>query len=211
MELLCRTYWYPLYAFVRRRGYGQDEAQDLTQEFFVRLLDRRTLLQSAHPDKGRFRGFLVAAMKHFLANEWRDAHRLKRGGGCRFLSWDELNPEERYVLEPEATASPETVFDRSWAQTVAANALGRLRQEMEREGNGPRYECLKIYLETDAVPSAYAETAAQLGLSESAVKSAIHRLRRRYAEIVRDEIAHTVQSLEEVDEEIRRLIELLAA
>jgi RNA polymerase sigma factor (sigma-70 family) len=208
METLCRTYWYPLYAFVRRRGHRDQEAQDLTQEFFMRLLDGETL-RSVHPTKGRFRGFLVAAMRHFLANQWRNAHRLKRGGDRWFLSWEELKPEERYGLEPEIEGSPEAIYDR--AQTLAAYALNCLRSEMESEGNGARFEALRGYLEADAAPSTYADMAAQLRLSEPALKSAIHRLRRRYAEFVRQEIAHTVNSPDEVEEEIRRLIELLAA
>lgn len=210
LESLCRAYWYPLYAFVRRRGFAPAEAQDLTQEFFARLLERQTL-QTADPEKGRFRGFLVAAMRHFLSNQWRDLNRMKRGGGSQFLSWDELNPEERYLLEPESEASAETVYDRSWARTVAAEALNQVRKEMEREGNSARFEALRAYLESDDSPQAYAQTALRLKLSESAVKSAIHRLRRRYAEVIRESIAHTVQSPDQIEGEIRHLIDLLAA
>jgi RNA polymerase sigma factor (sigma-70 family) len=209
LEKLCRTYWYPLYAYVRRRGYAEPEAQDLTQEFFLSLLEGGSL-QTAHPTKGRFRGFLAAALRNFLANEWRDAHRLKRGGKAQFLSWEELHPEERFSMEPPADGSPETTFDRAWAQTVAANALERLRAEMDREGNAVRFQGLRPYLETDASTGSYAEAASVLGLSESAMKSAIHRARRRYAEIIREEIAQTVTSEEEVREEIRTLIDLLA-
>ena len=210
LEELCQAYWYPLYVFVRRRGYPPQEAQDLTQEFFARLIHGESL-QSVHPAKGRFRTFLLTAMTHFLAKEWRDANRLKRGGGARLLSWDEINPEERYRLEPETGQSPEEFFDRRWALAVVDKALGRLRAEMERAGDGPRFEALKAHLQSAAPACSYAEAAARAGLSEPAVKSAIHRLRRRYAEIIREEVAHTVQSPDEIEEEIRRLIRMLAA
>lgn len=210
LETLCRTYWYPLYAFLRRRGHQPAEAQDLTQEFFSRLLDGNSL-QNVQPEKGRFRTYLLAAMKRFLAQEWRDAHRLKRGGNRQILSWDSLDAEERYGYEPQTNHSPEEFFDRHWAQTVVATALARLRAEMEREGNGVRFDLLKGHLQNAGPVTGYAETAASAGLSEAAVKSAIHRLRRRYAEIVRDEVAQTVASPAEADEEIRRLIKVLAS
>jgi RNA polymerase sigma factor (sigma-70 family) len=209
LEKLCRAYWYPLYAYVRRRGYSESEAQDLTQDFFLSLLEGGSL-QTAHPSKGRFRGFLAAALRNFLANEWRDAHRLKRGGAAQFLSWEGLDAEERFSMEPPSDTSPEATFDREWAQTVAANALDQLRREMEREGNTARFQTLRAYLETDASTGSYSDAASLLGLSESAVKSAIHRARRRYAEIIREEIAQTVCTEEEVRDEIRTLIELLA-
>ncbi len=144
LEKLCRGYWYPLYGFVRRRGHGEHEAQDLTQEFFARLLAGDSL-QSVSPEKGRFRTFLLAALKHFLANDWRDAQRLKRGGGREILSWDGLEAEDRFGHEPADDASPEAWFDRRWAQTVVTSALAALGGEMERDGVGNRFEALKAF------------------------------------------------------------------
>ncbi len=210
LETLCRSYWYPLYAFVRRRGYNPYEAQDLTQEFFMQLLDGAGL-ESVYPEKGRFRTFLLAAMKNFLAKQWRNSRRLKRGGAYQLLSWEELEPEERYAHEPETGTSPEEGFDRHWARTLATKALETLRSEQEREGNGPRFEALKAYLQTDGGQSGYAETARRLGFSEAAVKSAIHPLRRPYAEIIRSEIGETVESPSEIEAEIRTLIDILAS
>jgi RNA polymerase sigma-70 factor (ECF subfamily) len=209
MEQLCRNYWFPLYTFVRRRGYPAHEAQDLTQEFFMRLMEGSGL-EGVQPEKGKFRTYLLASMKHFLAKEWRDQHRIKRGGKLEFLCWEELQAEERFALEPHADSNPEESFDQHWARTLARNALDRLRAEEEREGNEARFEVLKKYLQSDATAAAYSETAVRIGLSEPAVKSAIYRLRRRYAQIVRDSIAQTVSSAGEVEEEIRSLIELLA-
>lgn len=211
LETLCRNYWYPLYVFVRRRGHDAEAAKDLTQEFFARFLEAGSL-RDAQSDRGRFRTFLLAAMKNFLAKEWRDANRLKRGGGCEILAWDQFDPEERYRLEPpsgEATA--DALFDRRWAQTLVTRVLERLREEMDRERLGERFAALKPFLQGDASGGSYADAAAKLQLSEPAVKSAIHRLRRRYAELIREEIAQTVASPEEINDEVRHLISALAA
>lgn len=210
LETLCRHYWYPLYVFVRRRGYDPDEAKDLSQEFFARLLEAGSL-RTLHPDKGRFRSFLLGSLKNFLAKEWRDANRLKRGGGQQIVAWDQFDPEDRYHLEPKVEAAPEELFDRRWAQALVDGVLDRLQAEMEREQLGDRFQKLKPFLQGEAVGQSYAEVAAQLGLSEPAVKSAIHRLRRRYAELIREEVAQTVASPAEVEEEIRYLIRALAA
>ena len=211
LESLCRAYWYPLYVFVRRRGSDAEEAQDLTQEFFARFLETDSL-QSVHPDRGRFRTFLLAAMKNFLAKEWRDANRLKRGGGQQFIAWDQFDPEERYRIEPASEeAQPDALFDCQWAHTLVARVLARLQIEMESEQLGERFVELKPFLQGDGAGSSYAQTAAKLGLSEPAVKSAIHRLRRRYAELIRAEISQTVASPAEVEEEIRHLVAALAA
>ncbi len=207
MEMLCRRYWYPLYVFVRRRGYDTHEAQDLTQEFFARLLASESL-KTAQPERGRFRTFLLGALKNFLANEWRDAHRLKRGGGVELLSWDELDPERRYVLEPVGSGSAESLFDRRWAQAVVSVALTRLETEMRQEGTVERFTTLKAFLQGDSADS-YATAGARLGVSEAAVKSAIFRMRRRYGELVREEIAQTVVTPAEVEAEIQHLIALL--
>ena len=207
MEMLCRRYWYPLYVFVRRRGYDTHEAQDLTQEFFARLLASESL-KTAQPERGRFRTFLLGALKNFLANEWRDAHRLKRGGGVELLSWDELDPERRYVLEPVGSGSAESLFDRRWAQAVVSVALTRLETEMRQEGTVERFTTLKAFLQGDSADS-YVTAGARLGVSEAAVKSAIFRMRRRYGELVREEIAQTVVTPAEVEAEIQHLIALL--
>ena len=208
LETLCRSYWYPLYAFVRRRGHGEHEAQDLTQQFFARLLAGDSL-QTVSPEKGRFRTFLLAAMKHFLANEWRDAHRLKRGGGMELLSWDELDPERRYALEPTDIASAESLFDRRWAQAVVSSALARLEVEMRREGTADRYAALKFFLQGDGGQDSYASAATRLNLSEAATRSAMFRMRRRYGELIREEIAQTVATPTDVETEIQHLIALL--
>src|SRR5262245_16785478 len=170
LEALCRAYWYPLYAFVRRRGYTPHQAEDSTQEFFARLLSGSGLA-GVHPDKGRFRTFLLAAMKHFLADEWDYATRLKRGGGREFLSWDALEPEARYSLEPASNASDEILFDRQWARAIISDVLARLRTEAERDGALNRFDTLKPYLVTAAPEGSYATAGAKLGLSEAAVKS----------------------------------------
>ena len=209
LETLCRHYWYPLYAFVRRRGYPPAEAQDLTQEFFARLLASESL-SDVSPEKGRFRTFLLAALKHFLAKEWRDANRLKRGGGRDILAWDGLDPEARFLVEPVSDAAPETQFDRRWAQTLVNGVLARLAIEQAREGLAERFTGLKAFLQGDGPGESYGDVARRLGLSESAAKSAIFRLRRRYGELIRDEIAQTVAGPDEVQAEIRHLIAVLA-
>jgi RNA polymerase sigma-70 factor (ECF subfamily) len=210
LETLCRNYWYPLYVFVRRRGYSPDDAKDLSQEFFARLLEAGSLC-TLHPDKGRFRSFLLGSLKNFLAKEWRDANRLKRGGGQQIIAWDQFDPEDRYHLEPKVEATPEELFDRRWAQALVNGVLDRLQREMEQEQLGERFLRLKPFLQGESAGQSYAEVAAQLGLSAPAVKSAIHRLRRRYAELIREEVAHTVVSPAEVEDEIRYLIRALSA
>ncbi len=208
LETLCRGYWYPLYAFVRRRGHGEAEAQDLTQEFFARLLAGESL-KTAQPERGRFRTFLLGALKNFLANDWRDAHRLKRGGGAELLSWDGLDPASRYALEPASDDPPEALFDRRWAQAVVTAALNRLEGEMRREGTADRCTTLKPFLQGGGDAESYAAVAGRLGLSTAATKSAIFRMRRRYGELIREEIAQTVASPAEVEAEIQHLITLL--
>lgn len=208
LETLCRNYWYPLYVFVRRRGFAPAEAEDLTQEFFAHLLaDER--LAAATPGRGRFRSFLLGSLKNFLANEWDKARRLKRGGGIELIHWDGLDAEARCRLEPADGGPDETGFDRRWAETLVAEVLARLRAEAERDSGPERFTALKAFLVTDA-PARYAEVAGRLGLSEPAVKSAIHRLRRRYAELLRSAVANTVPSPADVEDEIRHLFATLA-
>jgi RNA polymerase sigma-70 factor (ECF subfamily) len=208
LEKLCRAYWYPLYGFIRRRGHDQHQAQDLTQEFFARLLASDSL-QSVSPEKGRFRTFLLAALKNFLASEWRDANRQKRGGGKEFISYDEFSTEENNHVEPARGLEPEVLFDLRWARALLAASVGRLEREMERDGLHERFVALKPFLQGDA--GSYAEAAAKTDLSEAAVTSAIYRMRRRYAEILREEVSQTVASPDEVEEEIRYLISVLSA
>ena len=206
---LCQTYWYPLYAYARRRGYRAHDAQDLTQEFFARLLDGR-LLARADPGRGRFRSFLLASMNHFLANEWEKARAGKRGGGCPVLSLDLAAAEQRYDLEPVDDATPDKAFDKQWALRLLETVLTRLEQEYQREGKAALFGLLKKSLTGTRESQPYAELAASMSMSEGAIKVAVHRLRRRYRDLIREEIAQTVASPEEVDSEMRHLLVALA-
>jgi DNA-directed RNA polymerase specialized sigma24 family protein len=208
LEQLCRTYWYPLYAFVRRRGYSPEDAQDLTQGFLASLLSTHAL-GTVHPAKGRFRSFLLAALNHFLANEWDKAQALKRGGGQAPISLDAA--EERYRAEPSEGLSPDRIFERQWALTLLAQVASRLREDYETAGKGPLFEALQVYLSGEKGLPPYRETADQLGLGLDALKKAVERLRRRYGELLREEIAHTVSDPAEVDEEIRYLRSVVGA
>ena len=209
LEQLCRTYWYPLYAFVRREGHSPEEAADLTQEFFSRLLADNSLSRVS-PSKGKFRSFLLAAMKHLLANEWHRSQAQKRGGGAAHFSLDALAAEDRYQLDPPDEATPETIFDRRWAEALVDAVTARLQSEFASTGMTERFEALKVFLLADEEPASYAQTAAKLGLTESAVKSAIHRMRQRYGELLRAEIANTVTSPQEMEEELRHFVAVLA-
>ena len=208
LEKLCRAYWYPLYAFARRQGCGPEEAQDATQEFFTRLLARNQL-QMADPNRGRFRSFLLASMKNQLANERRAASRQKRGGDVITFSLDERQAEQRYLLEPAESTTPESIFERRWAETILARVLDRL--ETEYTGHTMRFEQLKGFLIDARGSAAFVDVAAQLGVTESALKSVVHRMRRRYADLFRDEVAHTIASPTDLDDEIRHLLGVLAA
>ena len=209
LEKLCHAYWYPIYGFVRWRGHGDHQSKDLTQEFFARLLSGDSL-QSVSPDRGKFRTFLLAALKNFLANDWRDSQRLKRGGGKEFLSWDELDAEQRFTHEPSEETSAESWFDRRWAQALVSTALKRLCDEMERDGVKQRFDVLKVFLQGDGGGLSYADAAQQVALSEAATKTAIFRLRRRYGELIREEVAATVGDSGDVEAEIQHLITVLA-
>lgn len=205
LEELCRTYWYPLYAYVRRKGHDVHDAQDLTQEFFARLLRGDSLLQ-VHPDKGRFRSFLLAAMNHFLAKQWRRETAQKRGGGQAALSLDAAAAEDRYRLEPVDLQTPDKVFERRWAMTLLARALERLRQERKESGQAAVFDALQGLLTGEKCAQPYTQIASQLGLTEDAVKQTAKRLRQRYGELLRQEVAQTVTRPDEVDEELRHLV-----
>jgi RNA polymerase sigma-70 factor (ECF subfamily) len=209
LEQLCGRYWYPLYVYVRRRGHGPDEAQDLTQEFFARLLERNDLAQ-ADPAKGRFRSFLLGAMNHFLANEWRKAQTAKRGAGQAPISLDEETAEGRYVCEPATAATPESLYERRWALMLFESALDRLREEWSLPTKARQFEQLKQFLSSDADEGEYARVAEQLELKPGAVAVAVHRLRQRCRELVREEIAQTVTSPAALEEELRHLLAMLS-
>ena len=209
LEHLCRVYWYPLYAFVRRKGHSSHDAQDLTQAFFEKLLEK-DYLADADRERGRFRTFLLASLNHFLTNEWRRARAEKRGGGATVISLDEDAAEERYQEEPADHLTAERLFERRWALTLLENVLGRLRREMEEEGKGEVFEQLKEYLSTGKLELPYAMIGERLGLSEGNTRVIAHRLRNRYRELMREGIAQTVQDPGDVDDEIRHLITVLS-
>jgi RNA polymerase sigma-70 factor (ECF subfamily) len=209
LERLCRQYWPPVYAFVRRRGHGPADAQDLTQEFFARLIEKN-YLQAADAAKGKFRTLLLTAVTRFLINERERALAQKRGGGAPHFSLQTDHAEEGYRVEPADPATPETIYERRWAETVLATVLTRLRRELEAAGQPERFEVLKPFLAAERQAPSGAEVAARLGLSESAVYSAVHRLRRRYGELLREEIAHTVAQPDEIEEELRHLVRVLS-
>jgi RNA polymerase sigma-70 factor (ECF subfamily) len=206
LEELCRAYWYPLYAFARNRGYACSDAQDLTQSFFAQFIESGGFA-TANQDRGRFRTYLLGAMKHFLANEWHRARRLKRGGGQALLEWDALDPESRYQLEPQGSADPDAGFDREWALQLTTAALARLRAESEAQGKGILFTALQGSLTGQEPPRS--ETAARLGMTEGAMKVAVHRFRKRYRELLRAEVAETVDDPSGVEDEMRYLVTVL--
>jgi RNA polymerase sigma factor (sigma-70 family) len=208
LENLCRAYWYPLYAYVRRKGHAEEDAKDLTQQFFARLLqgDRLAL---ADPARGRFRTFLLSALNHFLINEWIKTGRDKRGGAVEFVSLHTGDPENLYTAEPADARTPETLYEQRWASAVMKQAYDRLAAEY-RDGRVRLFEALKPFIWGDKAGNSYGETAIALGLNEGAVRVAVHRLRRSYCDLLREEIAQTVATPEEVDDELRYLIEIVS-
>ena len=209
MEKLCRTYWRPLYAYIRRQGHTPEEAEDLTQEFFARLLAKDYLQHLRHRD-GKFRSFLLTFVKRFLSDERDRGGAQKRGGGKVFVSMDETVAEERYLSEVTNGLSPDQAFERRWAQAVMERALSRLREEYVGGGKEALFDQLKDIQPGEHGESSYAEIGARLGLAEGTVKSAVHRLRRLHRELLRDEIARTVARPEEIDDEIRNLLVVLS-
>lgn len=206
---LCRTYWYPLYAFVRRRGYTPQDAEDLTQDFFAHLLEKK-ILQVVDQQKGKFRSFLLASVKNFLANDWNRKHAAKRGGKHTIISRDDEAAESRYLREPTHPSAPESIFDKSWALVLLEQVQSSLKQEYLQAGKPQLYESLQIYLSGDKAEASYAELGAKLRMTEAAVKMAALRLRGRYRELLRKEIANTVAGPEGVEEEIRHLLAALS-
>ena len=206
---LCQTYWYPLYAYIRRRGNNPTDAEDLTQGFFERLLEK-DYLGDLTPGMGRFRSFLLTALKHFLANEWDRAQTRKRGGGQVIFSIESQDAEERYRFEPVEHVTPETLFEQRWALAVLERVLARLRAEFAVGEKMGLFEELKGFLSADQPGDAYAEIAARTGMKEGTLKVVVHRLRRRYAELLRAEIADTVNDPGKVEDEIRHLIAVIS-
>jgi RNA polymerase sigma-70 factor (ECF subfamily) len=209
LEELCRTYWYPLYAYARRRGHSPEDAQDLTQAFFERLLERHWV-ERADPERGRFRTFLLTAMSRFLADQWDRGRACKRGGGAVVVPVESGEAETRYGVEPVDASTPEQYFERRWAMALLETVLRRLRAEYEDGGRGVLFERLNACLVGGREAQPYAVLAESLEVSEGAVKVAVHRLRKRYRELLRDEVAQTVADASEVDEELRHLLAVLA-
>ena len=210
LEKLCRTYWYPLYVYLRREGKDKTSAEDLVQGFFARLLEKN-FLDSVRREKGKFRSFLLAALKHYMLDEWDKARAQKRGGGQKIVPLDDVTGEERYHHEPADRMDAEKLYERRWALTLLEQAQVRLRQEYAARGKSNEYDRLVLYLDWDDDAPSYADAAAELGVSLSALKSSVKRLRERHQELVREEVANTVESLAEVDEEIRHLISVVSA
>jgi RNA polymerase sigma factor (sigma-70 family) len=210
LEQLCQTYWYPLYAYVRRRGFNPQDAEDLTQGFLAHLLGQ-SFLATVTPAKGKFRSFLLAALQNYLADQRDRAMALKRGGGQTVISLDLEHASERYASEPLDQLSPDKVFDRNWAMALLERARAQLEEEYRRAGKDHFYRVLRQFNFDGPGAPTYSETAAQLDMSENTLKSLVHRFRQRYRQLLRDEIAQTVSSAAEVDDEIRYLLNAASA
>jgi RNA polymerase sigma factor (sigma-70 family) len=211
LAALCENYWFPLYAFVRRAGYSAEDAEDLTQEFFVHLL-AKNYLSVADRQRGRFRSFLLGAMKHFLANEERRQGARKRGGHRLVMPLDFHSGEDRYkLIEPADNSTPERLYERRWALTLLDLVLDRLREEFGAAGKLESFDRLKQFLVGGATRSTYFEVAGELGMSEGAVKVAVHRLRRRYRKLLKEEIARTIVGPESLEDELGELLAALGS
>jgi DNA-directed RNA polymerase specialized sigma24 family protein len=204
LEELCRTYWYPLYAYVRRRGRSKEDAEDLTQAFFERFL-QKNYLEGLSSERGRFRAFLLASLKHFLANEWDRAGRRKRGAHAAHLPLDWHDADTRYQFDLRDDLSPDKLYDRAWAVALLERVMGRLRDACAADGKAAQFEQLKPWLTADRDAIAYPQAAAALGISGEAARVAVHRLRRRYRDLLREEIAETLAEPAQVAEEMRAL------
>ena len=209
---LCQLYWYPLYIFARRRGHSPDDAKDLTQGFFLHLLEHRALT-GVDRLKGKFRSFLLASFQNHISDAVDRARRLKRGGDNKFVQLDAEEAEKRYRLEPVESLTPEKIFDARWAMTVLGEALRQLRQEYASQGKTSTFEVLKVFLDLNNSidPPSYDEVASRLQVTTGAVKTLIHRLRKRYTALLREEVGRTVSDPAEIDEEIHALCEALIA
>jgi RNA polymerase sigma-70 factor (ECF subfamily) len=206
---LCQTYWYPLYAYVRRQGKVKEDAEDLVQAFFARFLEKNHL-EGLAAERGKFRAFLLASLKHFLANEWDRAQRQKRGGGVPHLSLDWQGADQRYHLDPPGPASPDKAYDRAWALSLLEKVVTRLRDECAAAGKAALFTQARGFLMVGEPAIPYAQAARALGLDEGAVRVAVHRLRKRYRELLRHEIAQTLDDPAQVAEELRSLQAALA-
>jgi RNA polymerase sigma-70 factor (ECF subfamily) len=204
LEQLCRTYWFPLYAYVRRRGHTKEDAEDSVQAFFARFL-AKNYLAGLSAERGRFRAFLLASLKHFLINEWKRSQRLKRGGGEKTLSLDWETADTKFQVAATNEPSPDKAFDREWAVALLAKVIERLQQECAADGKAKLFEQLKIFLMAGKSETAQSEVAKTLGIEEGAVRVAIHRLRKRYRVLLRDEIAQTLADDSQVDAEMQAL------
>ena len=205
---LCNVYWFPLYAFIRRQGHNPADAEDLTQAFFARFLEK-DYVKDVDQRKGKFRSFLLASLKHFLADQWDRSQAEKRGGGMALISLDAQTAETRYLLEPRDNLAPDRIFERRWALTLLEQAMARLREEFTLAGKADFFDRLKNFMTAEKDADTYADAAAKLSTTEAAVKMAVQRMRRRYRELLRSEIANTVSDPAEIDEELRHLAEAL--
>ena len=210
LEKLCRTYWRPIFAFLRRQGLPPAEAEDITQGFFAELLERRSLA-AVRKEKGRLRSFLLGGLKYFLTNEGRRAMAIKRGKGQRVIPLDELHADDRIEFEPADPMTPEMIYERRWALTVLERVLSRLKDEYRAGGNAALFDSLKELLPDEPGSPSQAEIAARLGMSENAVRQAFYRFRQRYQAILREEIANTVATPGDIEDELRHLITVLEA
>jgi RNA polymerase sigma factor (sigma-70 family) len=210
LEKLCRIYWRPIYTFVRRQGAGRTEAEDITQGFFAQLLERRSL-DAVRKEKGRLRSYLLGALKYFLADEQRRAMAIKRGKGRRLIPLEELRADERIEMEPADPVTAEMIYERRWALTVLERVLSRLKQEYRAAGNAALFDSLKQLLPDEPGAPSQADIAAQLGMNENAVRQAFHRFRQRYQSLLREEIAHTVATPGDIQDELRHLIAVVEA
>lgn len=205
LEKLCGEYWYPLYVYVRRKGHGPEDAQDLVQEFFARFLERK-YFRLADRSRGRFRTFLLTSVQHFLVNEWKQAKRQKRGGGRRHISINGEDTEVRFLAEELADrSSPDKAFEHRWAMTLLGRVLDQLQAELVSSDRGHVFNELKCFLTGEKSDSSYAEIGTRLGMNEGSLKVMVHRLRRRYRELLHNEISQTVERPELIEEEIREL------
>jgi RNA polymerase sigma factor (sigma-70 family) len=208
LEKLCRTYWRPIYSFVRRQGIGPEEAEDLTQGFFALLLERKDLT-AVRKEKGRLRSYLVASLKNFLTDESRHAMAIKRGKGQRLIPLEGLSADERFLMEPADPVTAEQIYERRWASAVLERVLSRLKDEYRAAGHAALFDSLKQLLPDEPGAPSQADIAAQLGMTENAVRQAFHRFRRRYQLLLREEIAHTVATPSDIEDELRHLISVV--